>query len=225
MSHHNHNPYNSHHHDHDYIHRQVNPQRTTYLVNGLPTSNPTPSTLPAPMSTHLGDMQAQPHLQASVFPYSTQPASNGYYAPTSLPISYSDFAHSSTVPVRPPTSAAPSNPLPPIHPMPQSNGNLSQGLQPKKENQQRLASASTPPGQDVSPKHVVGSQGRRGILPTVTGRPVGSPSANGGKDPQPIIKDADGKYPCPACHKPYLHAKHLKRHMLRRKFSPLSCTY
>lgn len=28
-------------------------------------------------------------------------------------------------------------------------------------------------------------------------------------------KDADGKYPCPHCNKTYLHAKHLKRHLLR----------
>ncbi|EJT69054.1 hypothetical protein GGTG_13451 [Gaeumannomyces tritici R3-111a-1] len=28
-------------------------------------------------------------------------------------------------------------------------------------------------------------------------------------------KDADGKFPCPHCSKTYLHAKHLKRHLLR----------
>ncbi|EGD98513.1 hypothetical protein TESG_05885, partial [Trichophyton tonsurans CBS 112818] len=28
-------------------------------------------------------------------------------------------------------------------------------------------------------------------------------------------KDADGKFPCPHCNKTYLHAKHLKRHLLR----------
>jgi len=28
-------------------------------------------------------------------------------------------------------------------------------------------------------------------------------------------KDADGKFPCPHCTKTYLHAKHLKRHLLR----------
>ncbi|KAI7520336.1 hypothetical protein KC317_g22415, partial [Hortaea werneckii] len=28
-------------------------------------------------------------------------------------------------------------------------------------------------------------------------------------------KDADGKYPCPHCNKTYLHAKHLRRHLLR----------
>lgn len=73
---------------------------------------------------------------------------------------------------------------------------------------------------DPNVHHVVGSQGRRGILPSAPGRaPVmpnginGSPKANA----MPV-KDADGKFPCPNCNKTYLHAKHLKRHMLRREF-------
>lgn len=81
---------------------------------------------------------------------------------------------------------------------------------------------STPPAQKSPPTHVVGSQGRRGILPSATGRPsaVNNPSANGGKLSPQLVKDAEGKYPCPHCSKPYLHAKHLKRHMLRREFLP-----
>jgi hypothetical protein len=74
-------------------------------------------------------------------------------------------------------------------------------------------------GRDPTRTHVVGSQGRRGILPSAPGRPPvmangvnGSPKGNA--VPQ---KDADGKFPCPNCTKTYLHAKHLKRHMLRRK--------
>ncbi|KAF3906328.1 hypothetical protein ABW20_dc0103682 [Dactylellina cionopaga] len=31
----------------------------------------------------------------------------------------------------------------------------------------------------------------------------------------PPTKDANGKFPCPYCNKTYLHAKHLKRHLLR----------
>lgn len=75
-------------------------------------------------------------------------------------------------------------------------------------------------GRDSSRHHVVGSQGRRGILPCAPGRPPvmqngmnGSPKA--ASVPQ---KDADGKFPCPNCTKTYLHAKHLKRHMLRREW-------
>lgn len=74
-------------------------------------------------------------------------------------------------------------------------------------------------GRDPTRTHVVGSQGRRGILPSAPGRPPVSAnglngSPKGGQMPQ---KDADGKFPCPNCTKTYLHAKHLKRHMLRRK--------
>lgn len=78
---------------------------------------------------------------------------------------------------------------------------------------------STPPAQRSPPTHVVGSQGRRGILPSATGRPsaVNNQTVNGGKHSPQLVKDADGKYPCPHCNKPYLHAKHLKRHMLRRE--------
>ncbi|SPO05948.1 related to regulatory protein amdA [Cephalotrichum gorgonifer] len=63
------------------------------------------------------------------------------------------------------------------------------------------------------PTHVVGSQGRRGILPSAPGRaPVGQVNSKGQVTP---VKDADGKFPCPHCTKTYLHAKHLKRHLLR----------
>ncbi|TKA81633.1 hypothetical protein B0A49_00519 [Cryomyces minteri] len=65
------------------------------------------------------------------------------------------------------------------------------------------------------PTHVVGSQGRRGILPSAPGRAA---AAAGGSGPGKALipeKDADGKFPCPHCNKTYLHAKHLKRHLLR----------
>ncbi|KAI9849382.1 MAG: hypothetical protein M1838_000187 [Thelocarpon superellum] len=69
---------------------------------------------------------------------------------------------------------------------------------------------------EAQPTHVVGSQGRRGILPSAPGRAAatvnGSASGKGAVIP---AKDADGKFPCPHCHKTYLHAKHLKRHLLR----------
>jgi hypothetical protein len=72
---------------------------------------------------------------------------------------------------------------------------------------------------ESQPTHVVGLQGRRGILPRAAGRPAVVPgeSATGHKSANTPGKDADGKYPCPNCDKTYLHAKHLKRHLLRRK--------
>ena len=33
------------------------------------------------------------------------------------------------------------------------------------------------------------------------------------------MKDSEGKFPCEHCNKNYLHAKHLKRHMLRRELN------
>lgn len=64
---------------------------------------------------------------------------------------------------------------------------------------------------------VVGSQGRRGILPSVPGRvaPVTNGVNGTAKNTTIPAKDADGKFPCPHCNKTYLHAKHLKRHLLR----------
>lgn len=74
-------------------------------------------------------------------------------------------------------------------------------------------------GRDPTRTHVVGSQGRRGILPSAPGRPPVMPNGiNGSPKGNAIpVKDADGKFPCPNCTKTYLHAKHLKRHMLRRE--------
>ena len=72
--------------------------------------------------------------------------------------------------------------------------------------------------EENGPTHVVGSQGRRGILPSAPGRPA-APQAGSGNTKSAVIpvKDADGKFPCPHCTKTYLHAKHLKRHLLRRE--------
>lgn len=74
--------------------------------------------------------------------------------------------------------------------------------------------------QEPEPLHVVGQQGRRGVLPTHPGRPA--PAA--GKTPTNATKNAEGKYECPHCNKTYLHLKHLKRHLLRRKHTALHAT-
>jgi len=71
--------------------------------------------------------------------------------------------------------------------------------------------------EDYQPTRVVGSQGRRGILPSAPGRPAATAAGAGSGKSQIPQKDADGKFPCPHCNKTYLHAKHLKRHLLRRK--------
>ncbi|KAI9876737.1 MAG: hypothetical protein M1830_005836 [Pleopsidium flavum] len=107
--------------------------------------------------------------------------------------------------------------LPDLRPMPtggltQPPSFLSQCTQPQVLSQQ-------PSGGDreTPPTHVVGSQGRRGILPSAPGRAAaleGSSTSNNKSGTVPT-KDADGKFPCPYCSKTYLHAKHLKRHLLR----------
>ena len=79
---------------------------------------------------------------------------------------------------------------------------------------------------DDTRTHVVGSQGRRGILPSAPGRAAVAPENTNGSPRNAAIpaKDADGKFPCPNCNKTYLHAKHLKRHMLRRQSNPPFCS-
>jgi hypothetical protein len=65
---------------------------------------------------------------------------------------------------------------------------------------------------------VVGSQGRRGILPSLPGRPTISGDGTAARAAlNPVNKTADGKFPCSYCNKTYLHLKHLKRHLLRRE--------
>ncbi|CCX16304.1 fungal-specific transcription factor domain-containing protein [Pyronema domesticum] len=57
------------------------------------------------------------------------------------------------------------------------------------------------------------ASGRARSAPRRNGHGVGYvPGATTNVTPQ---KDEEGKFPCQNCHKTYLHAKHLKRHMLR----------
>lgn len=63
------------------------------------------------------------------------------------------------------------------------------------------------------PLRVVGKQGLRGILPSKYDGAMLNPE----KLHPVFAKDKNGKYPCMHCQKTYLHAKHLKRHLLRRE--------
>ena len=91
-----------------------------------------------------------------------------------------------------------------------------------------MSLATLDSSRNTHPAHVVGSQGRRGILPSTEGRPPAVPNVDVSASSQVVAngkianipsKDADGKFPCLHCNKTYLHAKHLKRHLLRRKHS------
>lgn len=102
------------------------------------------------------------------------------------------------------------NLLPPFNPQP-----------PQQSQQLPQPNTSSRPAEKPVP--VVGSQGRRGILPSAPGRP--SVSANlessmRGQMANNAVKQLDGKYACQYCPKTYLHLKHLKRHHLRRKSCP-----
>ncbi|KAI9714660.1 MAG: hypothetical protein M1812_006325 [Candelaria pacifica] len=104
------------------------------------------------------------------------------------------------------TSSQPN--YPPVSLHPEQPSLTATGSHPFPNNDHRL---------EPQPTHVVGSQGRRGILPSAPGRAaavtagVGNTAKNAAIPP----KDAEGKFPCPHCNKTYLHAKHLKRHLLR----------
>jgi predicted RNA-binding Zn-ribbon protein involved in translation (DUF1610 family) len=110
--------------------------------------------------------------------------------------------------------------LPDLRPMPVSGMNEASILSSNFDSIPNLPSNDLTQPLDHSPRtHVVGSQGRRGILPSADGRPAAVPVESNTSAKSSIVptKDAEGKFPCPHCSKTYLHAKHLKRHLLRRK--------
>lgn len=130
----------------------------------------------------------------------------------------------------PPASTAQAYPQP-IAPAPPRErrvdyGSMSSGAFSNAENRGAIwanaeGSSAAFVSKEPSRSQVVGTQGRRGILPSVPGRAVALPNGVNGtaKTTTIPVKDADGKFPCPHCNKTYLHAKHLKRHLLRRKRS------
>ncbi|KFY67210.1 hypothetical protein V496_01689 [Pseudogymnoascus sp. VKM F-4515 (FW-2607)] len=106
------------------------------------------------------------------------------------------------VPLRPVNSSTPLHAQHPMH-------------------QQMQGGMGSPYGQrgsthEEAPTHVVESQGRRGILFSASRRPfVAATSLGASKNGQTPVQDAGRKFPCLHCVKTYLHAKHLKRHLLR----------
>ena len=182
-------------------------------------SNPhTPRTPATPNTPGSGNMMGNyPQGQMAQQPRYMMPANNYQQQQQVYRTSSSMLPQSSTA-MSQPQNIAPA----PI------GGKMPQPLRPMPANGMHMQqSMGSPYGQNMlsqpammmeeQPTHVVGSQGRRGILPSAPGRPaVGAitGSAKGAIIPQ---KDADGKFPCPHCTKTYLHAKHLKRHLLRRK--------
>jgi hypothetical protein len=181
-----------------------------------PASQSQPQTPHTPVSSSMNGSNGAhyPHMSPTNAPPGSMLPPSNY--PQPYPPQSMQYAPSSGTSM-PPTTASVG--LPTIRPMPP--GGVGGGMN-------GLPSLATggPLGQQPSfgqneeaPTHVVGSQGRRGILPSAPGRP-GPPVQGSAQNTKSMIpqKDADGKFPCPHCNKTYLHAKHLKRHLLRRKF-------
>ncbi|KAF2019407.1 hypothetical protein BU24DRAFT_406076 [Aaosphaeria arxii CBS 175.79] len=175
------------------------------MYGGHHNSNPqTPLTPHTPASS-------APNANSSIPPIAQhpplrpiQPSPASYMLPTS--------SYSSSQPPLLPTAAAHSN-AHQLAPAPSLNGlqDLRAGAPGMGMHAQLYPHAPILPNSEPEPVHVVGQQGRRGVLPTHPGRPA--PTV--GKAPTNPNKNAEGKYECPHCNKTYLHLKHLKRHLLR----------
>jgi hypothetical protein len=154
---------------------------------------------------HLQGAPYQQSLQSyNTAPSMMPPSSAAMSLPQTIAPS-SATSNNRLVPIRPMTSAPPLHPQHGMHP-----------LQPAMPSGYGLQNLMPDPD---TPTHVVGSQGRRGVLPSAPGRPPVTATGTGSTKNATIpAKDTDGKFPCPHCTKTYLHAKHLKRHLLRRKF-------
>ncbi|KAF2705628.1 hypothetical protein K504DRAFT_93778 [Pleomassaria siparia CBS 279.74] len=174
----------------------------------FPSMYPHNSNPQTPITPHTPATSA-PNTNTSMPPITSQhpPLRPIQPSPSYMPMS-SSYSQPSLLP----TTTSHSN-IMQLAPAPMSNG-----LQDLRAGGMGLAPHSQmyphPPmlsNQEPEPVHVVGQQGRRGVLPTHPGRPA--PAA--GKAPTNPNKNADGKYECPHCNKTYLHLKHLKRHLLR----------
>jgi hypothetical protein len=204
-------------------HQQDSPSHTTlpplqshngpYQFGGMYQNSQahTPTTPHTPVSaSSMNGHNSNPYPQmssANAPPGSMLPPSSYQHPYSSQSLPYPPSSSTAM----PPTSA--SMGLPNIRPMPPGGMNGLPSLSTGQLGQQPSFLQN-----EEAPTHVVGSQGRRGILPSAPGRP--NPPAQGtAQNTKSMIpqKDADGKFPCPHCNKTYLHAKHLKRHLLRRK--------
>lgn len=183
------------------------------LYGSAPHTPRTPATPNTPQSANT--MTNYPQMGVQSRGYQMMPTNS--YQPSTQ-----QYRTSSSM--MPQASTAMSHPQP-IAPAP-AQARLPQTLRPMPPNglQHMQSSLQSPYGQNnmmemqEQPTHVVGSQGRRGILPSAPGRPAVTATGTGStKNAMIPAKDADGKFPCPHCTKTYLHAKHLKRHLLRRK--------
>ncbi|KAK4644377.1 hypothetical protein QC761_304240 [Podospora bellae-mahoneyi] len=183
-----------------------------------PHGSRTPSAPNTPVTNNMASYPPPPNQSAGRgagnYPmmnnsYPTQ----GYPASTSTMMPNTTAAAAHPQPIAPAPSPAGARAPPVLRPMPASGMPQAGISSPYVQSPMMGQNGMLPEGGD-QPTHVVGSQGRRGILPSAPGRPAAPAPGTTAKNPIPQ-KDADGKFPCPHCTKTYLHAKHLKRHLLR----------
>ncbi|KAI9902660.1 hypothetical protein N3K66_002012 [Trichothecium roseum] len=200
--------------------QQQPPQQQQPMYGSNPHTPRTPGTPNTPNSTHNVPPYQQ---QASQAPggrpiYAYPPPHQGYGTSGGM-MPQATTAASHPQPIAPAPTANRGPPV--LRPMPPGGvlqQNINNGYQQPGGNNMLpvMPPITTVLQEENGPTHVVGSQGRRGILPSAPGRPA-APQAGSGNTKSAVIpvKDADGKFPCPHCTKTYLHAKHLKRHLLR----------
>ena len=206
-------------HNQNYMPQQYRPELTRYQ------SAPGPSPGPDRFNSHMGQHPMGGLPPAPMLP---QPTSQ---APQQPPFSAPQSAHSAYASQQPQSGPRIAPALAPAPPRPNLDPLATNFNQPPDRPGMWPGADQMPPmgpdggmgnmGRDPNVHRVVGSQGRRGILPSAPGgAPVMPNGMNGSPRPNAMpVKDADGKFPCPNCNKTYLHAKHLKRHMLRRESS------
>ncbi|EXJ58110.1 hypothetical protein A1O7_05534 [Cladophialophora yegresii CBS 114405] len=203
---------------------QLPPANQSYMPqqqyrNDLPrySAAPAPPPVPSPAPDNRYNQHMAPQSSMSGLPPATSLPQPHSQQPQQPPQQQPSQGYQ---PQQPPRQSYP-QPLAPAPPRPDP---LQPGYGQPDNRQQQWSGAEGMPGmpvevggRDPTKTHVVGSQGRRGILPSAPGRPPVMPNGVNGSPKSSAVpqKDADGKFPCPNCTKTYLHAKHLKRHMLR----------
>lgn len=219
----------------------VSPHQLQHQIASLPPLQPSTSAMQNPYGSypHTPRTPATPNTPGSsgnMGTYPPPPAQNtgrpAYQMMPNHPYGQAQQPYPSSSAMLPQTTTAASHPQP-IAPAPSAAGRgppvlrpmPAGGVMPQPGMNSPYGQSTLVPQQSLLPEgdqptHVVGSQGRRGILPSAPGRPAAPAAGTTTAKSQIPQKDADGKFPCPHCTKTYLHAKHLKRHLLRRKSAP-----
>ncbi|KAI1816908.1 hypothetical protein GGS20DRAFT_582951 [Poronia punctata] len=185
------------------------------LYGSHPHTPRTPGTPSTPQPPNNMSNYPPPNAAPGRSSYGMMP--NQYQNPQGYPTTTSMMTQASVAASHPqPIAPAPAAARPPVlRPMPAGGVIPQSGMSSPYTGSPMMGHQPSLLQDSDQPTHVVGSQGRRGILPSAPGRPAAPTGTGASKNTVIPQKDADGKFPCPHCTKTYLHAKHLKRHLLR----------